>query len=59
MKILVQNKTISMSQLANKLGVTIGHLNPAMRALRKDGFIQWDQPRSLSERRFGSFIVRR
>jgi glucokinase len=43
MKILVQNKTISMSQLANKLGVAIGHLNPAMRALRKDGFIQWDQ----------------
>jgi glucokinase len=42
MKVLIQNKTILKSQLANGLGVSARHLNPAMRALRKDGLIQWD-----------------
>jgi glucokinase len=43
MKVLVQNKRVLVSQLANELGVNTGHLYPAMRALRKEGFIQWDQ----------------
>ena len=43
MKVLIQNKTTLVSQLANELGINTGLLNPAMLALRKEGFIQWDQ----------------
>ena len=42
MKILVQNKTILVSHLANELGVNARSLNPAMRALRKEGLIHCD-----------------
>jgi glucokinase len=42
MKILVQNKTILVSHLANELGVKARSLNPAMRALRKEGLIHCD-----------------
>jgi glucokinase len=40
MKVLVQKKIISVSQLSNELGVNAEHLNPALRALRKEGFLQ-------------------
>jgi glucokinase len=43
MKVLVQNKTVFVSHLANKLGVNAKNLNPAMRILRKEGLIDWDQ----------------
>jgi len=43
MKVLVQNKTILVSQLANELAVNSGLLNTAMLALRKEGLIHWDQ----------------
>ncbi len=43
MKVLVQNKTIQVSQLADELGERAEHLRSALPALRKMGFIQWDQ----------------